>query len=148
MIQLRLRPLFGAGKVAAVITLFGTDLSNGALSNNFIFMNEQIIYNYQTGNPSAVVSSVLRSISAYTRVDRVASFKIGISCNPENRFRQAYSDIYDKMLVVYQSTSINNVRDLEYLLVEHNRELCDNIISGGGGNYGEPPYYMYVVVRE
>lgn len=111
-------------------------------------MCEQVIYNYQTGNPSVVVSSVLRSISAYTRVDRVSYFKIGISCNPENRFRQEYADSYDKMLVVYQSSSIKNVRELEYLLVEHNRDLCDNIISGGGGNYGEPPYYMYVVVRE
>lgn len=111
-------------------------------------MGERVIYNYQTGNPNDIVSSVLRSISAYTRFDRVSSFKIGITCNPENRFRQAYADSYDKMLVVYQSSSIKNVRDLEYLLVEHNRELCDNIISGGGGNYGEPPYYMYVVVRE
>jgi len=94
------------------------------------------------------VSSILRSISAYTRVDRATAFKIGITCNPENRFRQAYADSYDKMLIVYQSSSIKNVRDLERLLVQHNRELCDNIIAGGGGNYGEPPYYMYVVLKE
>lgn len=111
-------------------------------------MDERVIYNYQTGRPGEIVSSVLRSISAYTRVDRVSYFKIGITCNPENRFRQAYADTYDKMLVVYKSASVKNVRELEYLLIEHNRELCDNIIAGGGGNYGEPPYYMYVVVRE
>lgn len=111
-------------------------------------MSEQIIYNYQTGHPNRIVSSLLRSISAYTRADRVSSFKIGITCNPENRFRQAYADNYDRMLVVYQSFSINNVRAMECLLVEHNNELCDNIISGGGGNYGNPPYYMYVVIRE
>lgn len=110
-------------------------------------MSERVIYNYQTGRPNDVLSSVLRSISAYTRVDRATAFKIGITCNPENRFRQAYADSYDKMLVVYQSSSVNNVRDLERLLVEHNRELCDNIIEGGGGNYGEPPHYMYVVVK-
>jgi protein involved in ribonucleotide reduction len=111
-------------------------------------MDEKVIYNYQTGRPSEIVSNVLRSISAYTRVDRVSYFKIGITCNPENRFRQAYAGTYDKMLVIYQSSSVKNVRNLEYLLIEHNRELCDNIIAGGGGNYGEPPYYMYVVIRE
>lgn len=111
-------------------------------------MNENVIYNYQTGRPSEIVSSVLRSISQYTRVDRVSYFKIGITNNPENRFRHAYAADYDKMLVVYQSASIKNVRELECLLIKHNRELCDNIIAGGGGNYGEPPYYMYVVVRE
>lgn len=110
-------------------------------------MSDKVIYNYQTGYPNSVLTSVLKSISAYTRVDRASYFKIGITCNPENRFRQAYADDYDKMIVVYQSSSVKNVRDLERLLIEHNRELCDNIISGGGGNYGNPPYYMYVVVR-
>jgi regulatory protein YycH of two-component signal transduction system YycFG len=110
-------------------------------------MSERVVYSYWTGNPSSIVSSVLRSISAYTRVDRVSYFKIGITCNPENRFRQAYVSSYDRMIVVYKSDSIKNVRELECLLVEHNRELCDNIIAGGGGNYGEPPHYMYVVLK-
>lgn len=111
-------------------------------------MYEKVIYNYQTGHPNTVVSSVLMLISAYTRVDRASSFKIGITNNPENRFKQAYAIAYDQMAVVYQSSSIKNVKELERLLVEHNRELCDNIIAGGGGNYGEPPYYMYVVIKK
>ena len=111
-------------------------------------MSDKVIYKYRTGRPNEIVSGVLRSISQITRIDRISYFKIGITNNPENRFRQAYAADYDKMLVVYQSASIKNVRELEYLLIEHNRELCDNIIAGGGGNYGEPPYYIYVVVRE
>lgn len=87
-------------------------------------MSERVIYNYQTGRPNDVLSSVLRSISAYTRVDRATAFKIGITCNPENRFRQAYADSYDKMLVVYQSSSVNNVRDLERLLLSSITENC------------------------
>ncbi len=51
------------------------------------------------------------------------------------------------MAVVYQSSSIENVSQLEWLMIEHNRELADNIIAGGGGSYGNPPYYLYVVVR-
>ncbi|MDT7540534.1 MAG: hypothetical protein QOE33_438 [Acidobacteriota bacterium] len=108
---------------------------------------ERVIYNYVTGRPDEVVSGVLRSISAYTRVDRTRGFKIGITNNPERRFQDAYAHAYHKMAVVYQSSSINNVAELERELIRHNYELADNIISGGGGNYGDPPYYMYVVMR-
>jgi hypothetical protein len=109
--------------------------------------DNRVEYNYVTGRPSEVVSGVLRSISAYTRRDRVRGFKIGITNDPERRFREGYAHAYHKMAVVYQSASIDNISELERLLIEHNYELCDNIISGGGGNYGDPPYYLYVVVR-
>lgn len=109
--------------------------------------DDRVEYKFATGWPSEVVSGVLRSISAYTRRGRVRGFKIGITNDPERRFREAYAHAYHKMAVVYQSTSIDNVAELERLLIEHNRELADNIIAGGGGNYGAPPYYLYVVMR-
>lgn len=111
-------------------------------------MNEDtVIYNYVTGRPDEVVSDVLRSLSAYTRADRVDYFKIGLTSNPERRFQEEYSKRYDKMVVLYQTSSINNVSQLEIELIQHNKELADNIISGGGGNYGDPPYYLYVVIK-
>lgn len=106
--------------------------------------NERVIFSPETGWPQAVVTSVSRRISAYTRSDRVNGFKIGITNNPERRFRDGYAHAYPKMAVVYQSSSLENVSELERLLIEHNYELADNIISGGGGNYGDPPYYLYV----
>jgi hypothetical protein len=109
--------------------------------------DDRMVYNFVTGRPEEVVSDVLRSISAYTRRDRARGFKIGITNDPERRFREAYAHAYHKMAVVYQSSSINNVSQLERELIEHNQGLADNIISGGGGNYGTPPYYMYVVIR-
>jgi hypothetical protein len=51
------------------------------------------------------------------------------------------------MFAVYQSTSIDSVSRLEDELVEHNRDLADNIVAGGGGSIGSPPYYLYVVVK-
>ena len=89
--------------------------------------NERVIFNCSTGHPKEVVSDVLRSISAYTRRDRVNGFKIGISCDPKRRFRDAYAESYSKMVVVYRSKSINNVSELECELIEHNSELADNI---------------------
>jgi hypothetical protein len=108
---------------------------------------ERVILNYFTGSPQDIVSDVLRSISAYTREDRARWFKIGITNNPNQRFKNGYAKLYDKMIVLYRSSSLNNVSDLECKLIEHNRDLADNIIGGGGGNYGNPPYYMYVVVK-
>jgi uncharacterized protein (DUF488 family) len=108
---------------------------------------ERVVYNYYTGRPDEVVSDVLRSISAYTREDRVRFFKIGITNDPERRFQEAYAKHYDKMFAVYQSTSISSVSRLEDELVEHNRDLAENILAGGGGNIGRSPYYLYVVVK-
>ena len=109
--------------------------------------DERVVFEDITGHPQDMVSTVLRKISAYSRSDRARWFKIGITSNPVQRFRQGYADDYDKMIVVYRSSSINNVSELECELIEHNRELADNIISGGGGNYGNPPYYLYVVLK-
>lgn len=108
---------------------------------------ETVEYNCYTGHPRQIVSDVLRSISAYTRSDRARSFKIGITNNPERRFADAYASTYDKMIAVYRSSSINNVSKLEADLVEYNGDLTDNIISGGGGNIGKPPYFLYVVIK-
>jgi hypothetical protein len=108
---------------------------------------ETVIYNYFTGRPRNIVSDVLRVISAYSRIDRVRSFKIGITNNPEQRFKRGHAKNYDKMFVVYRSQSINSVSALECELIEHNRELADNIIAGGGGSYGNPPYFLYLVIK-
>ena len=32
-------------------------------------------------------------------------------------------------------------------LIDHNQEITKNRIAGGGGNYGDPPYYLYLVLR-
>ncbi|HVF50448.1 MAG TPA: GIY-YIG nuclease family protein [Pyrinomonadaceae bacterium] len=108
---------------------------------------DRVVYNSVTGWPQDIVSDVLRKISAYTRSDRVNGFKIGITSNPERRFREGYAHAYHKMAVVYETSSVANVAELERLLIEYNQELADNIISGGGGNYGDPPYYLYVAMR-
>jgi hypothetical protein len=99
------------------------------------------------GRPEYVLPLVRRKLSAYTRVDKVSSFKIGITNNPLRRFRQVYAGLYNKMVVLYCSPSINSVSIVEYELIDHNWEFADNVIAGGGGRIGTPPYFLYVVTR-
>src|SRR5258708_39832799 len=99
----------------------------------------EVIFNPYTGRPDEVISDVLRSLSAYTRMDRVKGFKIGISNDPVRRFREGYSDYYDKMVVLYESKSIDSVSRLEKDLIDHNGEFAANMISGGGRALGKAP---------
>ena len=94
-------------------------------------MEGKVFYNEVTGWPSEVVSTVLRKISAYTRQNKVRYFKIGITNNPARRFDEEHKYNYDEMIIIYRSDSYDNVCNLERDLVEHNRELADNIIGGG-----------------
>jgi hypothetical protein len=108
---------------------------------------DRVLFNFVTGRPEEIVTTVLRKISALTRASLVRWFKVGITSDPQGRFRK-HKRHYDRMIVVYSSSSINYVRDLECELIEHNSDLADNFIEGGGGRSGQPPYFMYVVVKD
>lgn len=64
---------------------------------------ERVFYNYVTGRPGDVVSTVVRKISAHTRDSIVRWFKIGITSDPETRFNR-HKRHYDRMIVIYRST--------------------------------------------
>jgi hypothetical protein len=111
-------------------------------------MDEDAVhFDLTTGRPADVASTLRRRVSAYTRDDRVNRFKIGITSNPLGRFSNGYARDYDQMIVVYRSASLDSVSQVECDLIEHNAEITRNRIAGGGGDYGEPPYCLYLVVR-
>ena len=75
-------------------------------------------------------------------------WKIGITNNPENRLSQPdYSGNYDRMIVMYRTESLNSARELERRLIDYYQGSSDNINAGGGGLPGEPPYFLYVVIK-
>lgn len=107
-----------------------------------------VFYSLIKGRPTNVLSSVKRRISAFTRSCNIYRFKIGITSSPERRWKESYQGVYDEMLVLYESSSINSVSSLEYDLVNHNRGYCDNLIAGGGGGIAaRSPYYLYIVIK-
>ncbi len=107
-----------------------------------------VVYKLDTGHLQKLLSVIVKRLSALTRKNKVQRFKIGITNNPRRRYLRKYARIYDEMLVLYRTTSINYVSQLEDELIKHNWEHTDNKISGGGGDYGEPPYYLYVVRKK
>lgn len=108
---------------------------------------DAVHFDLETGRPSTVASSLRRRVSAYTRQGVVRGFKIGITNNPHVRFFQKDYSGYDEMIVLYRSPSLESVSQVERDLIEHNEEITKNRIAGGGGNYGNPPYYLYIVLR-
>ena len=87
-----------------------------------------------------------RIVSAFSRPDRVANFKIGICGDPGERAR-AYEGTYDEMVALYETGAERFVRDTERFLTDYYWDVCDNSIRGGGGRLSEPPYYLYIVLR-
>lgn len=111
-------------------------------------LDENVVhFDLTTGRPADVESTLRRRVSAYTREDRVSRFKIGITNSPYGRFSNGYARDYDEMIVLYRSSSLDSVSQVECDLIEHNAEITRNRIAGGGGDYGEPPYYLYLVIR-
>ncbi|HEX6372691.1 MAG TPA: hypothetical protein VF006_27470 [Longimicrobium sp.] len=104
-----------------------------------------ISFDVETGRPQHVASSLRRRVSALTRMDRVRAFKIGITAEPERRFHESYAQKYDQMIVLYQTQSRTSICQIEQDLIDHNWEVCDNLVRGGGGRACVGPYFLYVV---
>ena len=104
----------------------------------------QLEWNIWTDWPSRAQSSFRRRISACTRGGQ--SFKIGITGDPERR-KAGYDGMYDRMIVLYETTSERNARDFERRLIDDYGDRSDNERRGGGGNVSGPPFYLYVVTN-
>jgi len=105
----------------------------------------KLIEDIETGRPSDLNLNV--RVSRLTRHDFYSSFKIGITNNPRRRQKAyvAHGTRYTNMLVIYKTTSLDYVTSVEKELTKYLDGFSDNKVSGGGGNYSHPPYYVYIV---
>lgn len=103
-------------------------------------------YDFYTGTPRQIADALKELVDEYTQ-DGQFDFKIGITNDPEARYRAAYQDKYDFMIVIYKSSSHENVKAVEKELINDNLGFSDNKVGGGGGPVGASgPYYTYIVV--
>ena len=107
----------------------------------------ELEYDYWTGNFSTVKLSLIRSISQYTR--HYDSVKIGITCHPARRKNEhRKGDLkWSKMIVKYETSSVNYINEMEKTLIDYHWEYIDNKAKGGGGPNGNQPYYLYLLLK-
>jgi len=107
-----------------------------------------IEYPFCTGRPLDVVANLRRSLAR--RLNFASNVKVGITCNPETRWKQHRwsRPSWTKMVVVYRSTSIQHVRILEAELIEHGGDRLYNSVGGGGGNFASGLQYLYFLIQK
>ena len=106
----------------------------------------RVEYAIQEGWPSQQAG--LRNRIGALAIRPQGKFKIGITNAPEDRMKQ-YGGGFDRMIVLYKTSSWDNVRKLERNLIDSYLDYDGNrnLKSGGGGRKpAEGPYYLYVVV--
>jgi hypothetical protein len=113
-----------------------------------------VYFDAVTGGLSDVLPVLKRKVSSYQR--GAVKFKIGISVDPESRWgshKQSRHD-WDKMIVIYQTSSHDYVCRAESGLIDFSAEKyshkCQNKISGGGGinepdSYGR--FFLYMLIK-
>jgi hypothetical protein len=107
-----------------------------------------IIYDLRTGWPSK--HDLTRRVSAYARSDRCTAFKIGITGNPKKRAQiyRANGADYGRMIILYQTSSEKNIREMERVLCELYSGISENSNKGGGGKLSlEKKYYLYIILK-
>jgi hypothetical protein len=119
------------------------------------FSYEQVFWHRAiTGWPTGALASLRKKTGALGRSGRAYHAKIGITDNPERRWVQAYRPAgWQRMHVIYRSSSHKLVRQVETLLIDHALSVSQsaawyyNSRGGGGGRTpsGLGPYYVYVV---
>lgn len=115
-----------------------------------------VVFDLAAGHLSDVIGVLRNKISSYQR--GCVKFKVGITVNPEQRWSGAHKRSrheWDKMVVIYETSSHDYVGRAESSLIEFSSEKyadkCQNLISGGGGinepgDYGR--FYLYILLKK
>ena len=109
----------------------------------------KLFYDYWKGKPSEVNTSLKRSISQYIRHHK--KVKIGITCRPKERMveHNKMGLEWEKMIVKYETTSINFINKIEKIHIDYQWEYLTNERSGGGGPNGKTgPYFLYILLKK
>jgi len=102
------------------------------LSYELLVMKE-VEYNYISGYPNHAIEHLNRAIGQYKRNNEY--IKVGITGrNPQTRFNEHLLDdpTWERMVVIYKTTSENFANTIEEWLVENHWEDLYNRKAGGG----------------
>jgi hypothetical protein len=107
-----------------------------------------IIYEYCAGSPAEFLPELKLSMTQYLINNDYV--KVGITSNPKVQWAQHSRDEskWSKMIVVFQSSSIIQVRTLEKTLVEHGRKHSKHIQGGAGENKTKGMQHVYFLIKD
>ena len=107
----------------------------------------ELKHDHWQGQFEDILGTFIRSISQYSINHN--GIKIGITNNPERRINElkASNDGWEKMIVKYETTSINYINVMEELLSNYHWEYNSNIRGNVGETHKTPPYYLYIVIK-
>lgn len=103
-------------------------------------MEQQLKYDYKIGWPKNIITRLNISAGLYRRNYKYV--KIGITSDPERRFcehKKSCQFKWNKMVVVYRTTSIKNANEVEKWFIENRRDLVNE--WGGYSNMCDSQYY-------
>lgn len=110
-----------------------------------------LLWNEYKGHIGILISTLRRALGQYARY--YSGYKIGLTVDPEQRWRRHLQDgCWNDMVVIYSTASENYAAEAEFLLIEHGWEAdympeCWNIVRGGGGlRPGHSRYYIYILL--
>ncbi|PIP12690.1 MAG: hypothetical protein COT45_01790 [bacterium (Candidatus Stahlbacteria) CG08_land_8_20_14_0_20_40_26] len=110
----------------------------------------EFVYNPKTGVPSKVIADVKRKIS--NMVYSVNVFKVGSTGDYDQRFKYYERKGYDKMCIVYETSSLKYMGTIESELNAYYKDWETNINYNKGSGGPAPSkqvekYYVYVVIQ-
>jgi hypothetical protein len=110
-----------------------------------------VVWDYKiSGHPTRIIRSLNCKIGAFRRRGAY-DLKVGITANPERRWAEKHKgDKWDKMYVLYQSSSLKHTQALERIIERRfNQRLPErswNMCAGGGGRHpAVGPYFVYLL---
>ncbi|MCX6255862.1 MAG: hypothetical protein NTV31_15510 [Bacteroidia bacterium] len=112
-------------------------------------LQKEVEYSLINGPPNFVIETLNRTLGQFKRYHR--KVKIGITGrNPQTRFNEHLRYFkWDRMVVVYETSSINFANKIEEWLVDCHWDFVTNRRIGGGSKLSEKFYsYTYVLLKK
>jgi hypothetical protein len=109
---------------------------------------KEVEYWFITGSPNDVIAPLNRTIGQFKRNYR--KIKIGITGrNPQSRYNEHQREIkWDRMVVIYETASINFANTIEQWLTEDHWPYLVNKKLGGGSELSKyDKNYVYVLLK-
>ena len=107
----------------------------------------ELKHDYWQGQFEDILGTFIKSISQYSINHN--GIKIGITNDPEKRLKEHITSNvgWKKMIIKYETTSINYINVMEELLINYHWEILSNIRGNVGETHKTPPYYLYIVIK-